>query len=312
VSAPLPPARVIDPAGLAALFEQLRAAIRRRGFSPHTLRAYEAWGRRFVLFHKRRHPEALGASDVLSFLNATAPSDRASAATRNQALNALMFLYREVLGRDLAPALRHSRAKASQRVPLVLTRGEVEGLLRRLRHPCRLLVAILYGSGLRLAEGCRLRIRDVDFSRDQITVRDGKGRKDRATLLPVRLRQPLREHVDRISRQHQADVAVGGGFVPMPSTLASAGWRTTRDLPWQWLSPATAAASTAAPASCAGPTCTTTSSNGSSPSPFAPQESPSLRRVTRCATRSPRTSTRPVATSARSRTFSATRTSRRP
>jgi integron integrase len=235
VSASLPPSRVVDAAELAALFERLRAAVRRLGFSPHTLRAYEAWSRRFLLFHKRRSLESLGASEVLSFLNATAHSDRASAATRNQALNALVFLYREVLGRDLAPALRASRAKPSQRVPLVLTRSEVESLLRRLRHPYRLLVAILYGSGLRLAECCCLRIRDVDFARDQITVRDGKGRKDRTTLLPSRLRQPLREHVDRVTRQHQADVALGGGFVPMPSTLASAGWRTTRDLPWQWL-----------------------------------------------------------------------------
>lgn len=236
-SNPIPPARGLAPAERAALLERLRAAIRHRGFSPHTLRAYEAWASRFLLFQKGRHPEALGVGDILGFLDATARSDRASASTRNQALHALVFFYRNVLGRDLAPALRSSRVRPSQRVPLVLTRGEIEGVLRRLRPPHRLLVAILYGSGLRLSECCSLRIRDIDFAREQITVRDGKGRKDRVTLLPERLRHPLREHVDRVAHQHQADAALGGGLVSMPSTLSSAGWRTTRDLPWQWLFP---------------------------------------------------------------------------
>jgi integron integrase len=216
---------------------RLQGAIERRHFSRNTLRAYEGWIRRFALFHRRRDPEALGAAAVESFLNETTRSDRASASTRNQALDAILFFYREVFSHDLGPSLRAARAKPSARVPLVLTRPEVEGILRHLRDPCRLPVAVLYGSGLRLAECCRLRVRDVDFARDQITVRDGKGRKDRNTLLPARLRVPLRQQVDRVSRQLQSDIAMGGGYVSMPASLATAGWRTTRDLPWQWLFP---------------------------------------------------------------------------
>jgi integron integrase len=237
VSDSLPRARTLTAAELATLLERLRAAIQLRHFSPHTQRAYEAWTRRFVLFHRWRDPGALDVADVERFLDAATPAARTSPSTRNQALNAMVFLYREVLGRDHRAALRRARAKPSARVPLVLARSEVEAILRHLRHPYRLLVAVLYGSGLRLAEGCRLRVRDIDLSRDQITVRDGKGCKDRTTVLPARLKPPLREHMTRIARQHQSDLAVGGGSVPMPSSLAGAGWHATRDLPWQWLFP---------------------------------------------------------------------------
>jgi integron integrase len=230
-------AQALGPAGLAALLEQLRGVILRRHFSPHTLRAYEAWVRRFVSFHHHRDPLQLGVGEVRAFLDQTACRGRVSASTRNQALNALLFLYREVLDRDLAglgPALR---AKAATRTPLVLARPEIEAVLRQLRGQSRLIVAVLYGSGLRLSECCRLRVRDLDFEREQITVHDGKGRKDRTTLLPSRLRQPLREHLDRVARQHQADIESGGGLVPMPATLVGAGWRTSRDWPWQWIFP---------------------------------------------------------------------------
>jgi integron integrase len=237
VSGPTPAARGLTPPELAALLGRLRAALQARHFSPHTQRAYEAWTRRFVLFHKRRDPGSLGAPDVGRFLDETTRADRASASTRNQALNAIVFLFHEVLGRDLRAALRYARVKPSARVPLVLARDEVEAVLRQLRPPHRLLVAVLYGSGLRLAEGCRLRVRDIDLARDQIVVRDGKGRKDRTTLLPARLKAPLRQQVARVTEQHRSDLALGAGFVSMPANLAGVGWHTTRDPIWQWLFP---------------------------------------------------------------------------
>ncbi len=227
---------------LAALVERLRSAIRRRHFSAHTLRAYEAWVRRYVLFHDRRDPGHLGAAEVRQFLDHTTRRGRASPSTRNQALNALLFLYRDVLERDLAAdrALL-PRAKPSSHVPLVLATSEVEAILQRLHGPCRLVVAVLYGSGLRVSECCRLRVRDVDFARGQIIVRDGKGGKDRVTLLPESLRQPLREHLDGVACQHQADLVRGAGFVPLPGDATDPRRRTSHAWPWQWVFPAATA-----------------------------------------------------------------------
>ena len=228
---------MLTPAGLAAILELLDAAVRQRHFSPHTLRAYQAWVRRFVLFHRRRDPRQLGIVDVREFLDQVARRAHASASTRNQALQALVFLYRDVLGQDLGPGALALRAKRATRVPLLLTRAEVEDVINRLRAPYRLVVSVLYGSGLRLSEACRLRVRDIDLAREQITVRGGKGQKDRVTLLPAKLRQPLREQLVRVAEQHQSDVALGGGYAPMPATLAKAGWHTSGDWPWQWVFP---------------------------------------------------------------------------
>jgi integron integrase len=244
VSASSPPPRVhrLDPGERTALLERLRAVALRRGLSPHTLRAYEAWARRFLIFQRDRDPAELDAAEVRRFLDHATVRGRASAATRNQALNALRFLYREVVGRELAVDLGPPlHAKPSSRSPLVLARSEVEAVFKHLRGTCRLVVAILYGSGLRLSECCRLRVRDVDFARDQITVRDGKGLKDRVTLLPARLKQPLRAHLDRVACLHQADLLRGAGHVPIPSNPSVAGQRTSGDWPWQWVFPAAVA-----------------------------------------------------------------------
>lgn len=230
--------RTLQPGELEALVERLRAEIQRRHFSAHTLRAYEAWIRRFVLFHRRRDPRLLGVGEVRRFLDHATQRGQVGPSTRNQALHALVFLYRDVLGQDLgAAAAAALRARQTTRTPQVLARQEVEAILARLRGPYRLIVALLYGSGLRLSEGCQLRVRDLDFARDQIIVRDGKGQKDRATLMPARLKNPLREHLTRVAQQHNHDVEMGGGFADMPATLASAGWRTSRDWPWQWVFP---------------------------------------------------------------------------
>ncbi len=232
----------LERAELEAILEHLRAAIRQRHFSPHTLRAYEAWVRRFLLFHRPRHPAQLGGPAVRAFLDYTTRSGRASASTRNQALNALQFLYRAVLEQELrvepGPPLR---AKPSSRAPLVLARPEIEAILKQLRGSLRLAVALLYGSGLRLSECCRLRVRDVDFARDQITARDGKGEKDRVTLLPATLKRPLREHLDCVACLHQADLVRGAGSAPPPRLAATPGPSVCRSWPWQWVFPATAA-----------------------------------------------------------------------
>ncbi len=232
-TAPLP-----ETAGEAGeLMERLRAAVLRRGFSTHTLRAYERWARRFFLFHRWRRPQDLGVAEVSRFLDHPAGAGRASPSTRNQALNALTLLYRDVLGRELlgAPGAPR-RAKPSRRVPLVLSREEVEAILARLRGPVRHLAALLYGSGLRLSEACRLRVRDVDFARDQILVHDGKGQKDRITLLPKSLRLPLREHLDTVARLHQEDVLSGAMRAPLPGAPLGTGSGTS--WPRQWVFPA--------------------------------------------------------------------------
>lgn len=237
--APAGPGESPAPADLDPIVVRLRQAIRRRGYSPNTRRAYEGWVVRFLRFHRDRTPAELGAAEARSFLDDATRSGRASASTRNQAVNALAFLYREVLGRPLEPGAGPAlRAAPSRRVPLVLARVEVEAVLRHVRTGCRLLVALLYGSGLRLSEACRLRVRDVDFARDQIVVREGKGGRDRVTLLPARLKAPLRQQLDRVSCLHQADLVRGIGQAP--TTTRGAGQREPVSDDWrcQWVFPA--------------------------------------------------------------------------
>jgi integron integrase len=219
--------------GRSELIERLRVAVVRRRLSPHTLRAYEAWVQRFLLFHRARRPTQLGEAQLRQFLDHTTRSGRASAATRNQAVTALVFFCREVLGLKLEPG-GTLRAKPSSRVPLVLERSEIEALLRHLRHPSRLVVCLLYGSGLRLSEGCRLRVGDVDFARNQILVRDAKGMKDRVTLLPAGIKDALRDQIDRAACLHQADLVRGAGLVPT-SGGAHHAKRTRSDWAWQWV-----------------------------------------------------------------------------
>jgi integron integrase len=230
--------RVLDRAAVSALVERLRTAARTRHFSPHTERAYDAWSRRFILFHRRRDPVDLGVPEIRQFLGYLVETRRVSPSTQNQALNALLFLYREVLGRELGRLGPILRAKAAVRAPLVLSWQEVESILQHLRGTPRMMVALIYGSGLRLSECCRLRVRDLDFTRFQLTVRDGKGEKDRVTLLPSRLQLPLQKHLESIALQHRQDLDSGSGLVAMPPAVAHAGWRASRDWPWQWVFPA--------------------------------------------------------------------------
>jgi len=221
------------------LSERARAAMRRRAFSPRTEEAYLGWMRRYHEFHGRRDPAALGADHVTAFLNHLATHGRAAAATQNQALAALLFLYRDVLGIDLPWLEGLVHAKTPIRLPVVLTRQEVRALLARIDGVPRLMATLLYGCGLRLLECCRLRVKDLDFGRNQINVRRGKGDKDRQTMLPQSLKAELAHHLDRARAQHAHDLAAGAGWVELPGALATKLPNAGREWPWQWVFPAT-------------------------------------------------------------------------
>lgn len=221
------------------LSERAREAMRLRHFRPRTEEAYLGWMRRYHDFHGRRDPAALGQEQVTAFLNALATQRHVAASTQNQALAALLFLYREVLGIQLPwlEDLVHARSPA--RLPVVLTRAEVRAVLERMEGEPRLMVTLLYGCGLRLLECCRLRVKDVDFGRNQITVRRGKGDKDRATMLPISAKPQLAAHLERMRSQHERDLASGAGWVELPGALAKKVPSAGREWPWQWVFPAT-------------------------------------------------------------------------
>jgi integron integrase len=229
-SAPGDPPRLLD---------RVRLTIRRRHLSPRTEQAYVAWARRFILFHGKRHPGEMGEAEIARFLSSLADHSRVSASTQNQALSALLFLYQEVLGRRLSWLKDVARAKKPLRLPVVLTRAEVEAVLARLDGVPRLMATLLYGAGLRLMDCCRLRVKDLDFGRNEITVRDGKGQKDRVTLLPRLLRQPLLDHLAKVRALHARDVASGRGRTPLPGALDRKYPNAALEWGWQWVFPAT-------------------------------------------------------------------------
>jgi integron integrase len=186
-----------------------------------------------------RHPAELGEEDVTRFLSGLAEAGGVSGSTQTQALSAILFLYRKVLGTELPWLERLVRAPKRSRLPVVLTRDEVSHLMRQLEGPVRLVATLLYGSGLRLLECLRLRVKDIDFEADQVTVRGGKGDKDRVTMLPNSIKPDLRRHLARVKAQHERDVASGGGEVELPTALARKFPKAGRDWRWQWVFPAT-------------------------------------------------------------------------
>lgn len=220
------------------LLDEVRAAIRARHYSLRTEEAYVGWIRRYIVHHGRRHPATLGAADITAFLTALAVERRVSASTQNQAMAALLFLYREVLG--CAPQWLEGvvRARRPRRLPVVLGRGEVERLLGALRGVAWLLAALLYGTGMRLSECLRLRVKDLDWARHEIVVREGKGAKDRVTMLPRALEPALAAHLERVLQLHQADLAAGLGAVALPGALALKYPGAAREWGWQWVFPA--------------------------------------------------------------------------
>ncbi len=221
------------------LLDRVRAAIAARHYSRRTEKAYVQWAKRYILFHGKRHPADMGAPEVTAFLSALAVDGRVAASTQNQALSALLFLYRDVLALDLPWLDEIVRAKRPVRLPVVLTRQEVRAVLQRLDGPPRLMACLLYGAGLRVLECCRLRIQDVDLASRQITVRGGKGDKDRVTMLPAIVAGDLARHLAAVRAQHLDDVARGAGWVELPTALLRKYPHAGREWVWQWVFPAT-------------------------------------------------------------------------
>jgi integron integrase len=217
----------------------MRQALEVRRYSPRTIEAYLPWVRRFIRFHRMRHPVELGAPEVSGFLSHLASQRGVAASTQNQALAAILFLYTVVLGRSLEDVSEFVRAKRPATLPVVLSQREVTRLLEHLRGVFRLMAGLLYGSGLRLLECCELRIKDISLDRGEIVVRQGKGAKDRITTLPQRLQSTLRGHLDQVKRLHDQDLARAAGWVALPMGLANKLPSAGCEWPWQWVFPAT-------------------------------------------------------------------------
>ena len=219
------------------LLELFREAMRVRHYSKRTEDTYCAWVKRYVHFHNMRHPKEMGEPEINAFLTHLAVAGKVSASTQNQALSALLFLYRNVIGKEVGDLGHVIRARKPIHLPVVLTREEVKALLDQLSGDKWLMASLMYGSGLRLMECLRLRVQDIDFSRNEIMVRDGKGAKDRITMLPESLKKPLGDHLKNVKSMHDKDLADGWGRVLLPGALdrkypnAPSEWR------WQWVFP---------------------------------------------------------------------------
>jgi integron integrase len=223
--------------GKPRLRERLREAMRRRNYSRRTEQAYWFWIRWFIRRHGMRHPGEMGAVEVEAFLSWLAAERNVAAATQNQALSALLFLYKEVLGQDLPWFKDLVRAKRPVRIPAVLSRAEVARLLSAMQGAKWLMASLLYGAGLRQIECLQLRVKDVDFAYRQILVRDSKGAKDRVTMLPEGAAQPLQAHLGRVRMLHQRDLAAGHGEVSLPYALARKYPRAGHEWSWQFVFP---------------------------------------------------------------------------
>ena len=216
----------------------VRTILRTRHYSLRTEEVYLGWMRRFILFHRKRHPAEMGGAEVAAFLNHLAGSRSVAAATQNQALNALLFLYRVVLERELGVLEGLERVQRPPKLPVVLERGEVEAVLTGLTGQYRLMGELLYGSGLRLLECLRLRVKDVDLRYLQITLRQAKGGKDRVTMLPVKVVPALREHLEKVQAAHARELAAGFGTVWLPEAYERKNPGALRAWAWQWVFPA--------------------------------------------------------------------------
>ena len=224
---------------MSHLLDQVRERIRLKNYSPKTATAYTTWIRRFIKHHDHRHPSTMGAAEVTAFLNDLANRRQVAASTQNQALSAIIFLYREVLGHDLPWLDGLVRAKRPARLPTVLTVEELQAVLGCMGGLPSLVARLLYGSGLRLMEGLRLRVQDLDLVRREILVRRGKGQRDRVTMLPASLVAPLEKQLAEAGGQHRRDLREGAGRVEMPRLLAEKYPRANAEWRWQWVFPGT-------------------------------------------------------------------------
>lgn len=220
------------------LLDQVRDRIRAKHYSYRTEQAYLNWIRRFILHHEKRHPCDMGHTEISAFLTYLATQRRVAASTQNQALAAILFLYREVLDREVGELEGLVRAKRPARLPCVLSREEVRAVLERLDGTCRLMASLLYGSGLRLTECTRLRVKDVDIAHHQLIIRDGKGRKDRVTVLADRVSFDLERHIEEVRRLHERDVRDGYGRVSLPYALRRKYPNADHEIGWQHVFPA--------------------------------------------------------------------------
>jgi len=221
------------------LFDRVRDAIRTRHYSRRTEEAYLAWIRRYILFHGKRHPAEMGAAEMTQFLTSLAVRRKVAASTQNQALSALLFLYREVLGQEVPWLDGIVHAKRPRRLPVVLTREEIRAVLGQLNGVPRLMALLLYGAGLRVLECARLRVKDIDFASNQIVVRAGKGDRDRVTMLPAAVKADLARHLELVRRQYDQDLKRGAGWVELPGALMRKYPNAGREWGWQWVFPAT-------------------------------------------------------------------------
>ncbi len=220
------------------LLDRVRDALRVRHMSLRTEKAYLHWIRRYILFHGKRHPKEMGETEINAFLTHLAVEGQVSASTQTQALCALLFLYRTVLEKEVGELEGLVRARRRRKLPVVLTAEEVKSVLARLQGDERLFLSLLYGTGMRLAEALRLRVKDVDFSYDQILVRDGKGAKDRVTMLPASLKAGLAAHLKKVKRLHEADLGEGRGRVHLPYALDRKYPGAAGEWGWQYVFPA--------------------------------------------------------------------------
>lgn len=219
------------------LLDQVRGKIRLKHYSIRTEQAYVDWIKRYILHFDKQHPKDLGAAEVEQFLTYLAVVGKVAASTQNQAKSALLFLYKEVLGLELPWLDDVERAKAPKRLPVVLTPQEVQAILKQLQGTNHLVVSLLYGTGMRILEVLRLRVKDVDFARREILIRDGKGFKDRVTMLPVSVIEPLKAHLERVKSLHEQDLQAGYGAVYMPNALDKKYPYAARDWVWQYVFP---------------------------------------------------------------------------
>jgi len=235
-----PESGAATPAQSKKLLEQVRDEMRLRRYSLRTEKAYTDWIKRYVRFHRMQSRADLedGTAKVSAFLSHLAVEGRVAVATQKQALNALVFLYEQVLKVKLGDLGDYARPKRPARLPVVLSQGEVQRLLERMEGTAQLIGRLLYGTGMRLMEAMRLRVKDVDFDRGQIVIRDGKGEKDRVTMLPDRLKAELQMHLARVRALHEEDLAAGSGTVYLPYALERKYPNANREWVWQWVFPA--------------------------------------------------------------------------
>jgi integron integrase len=220
------------------LLDLVRQKIRLKHYSIRTEQAYADWIRRFILFHNKRHPASMGVPEIRAFLSHLAVERKVAASTQRQALNAIVFLYREILDQEVGWLGEIEQAKRPERLPVVFSRAEVRALLAHLDGQHWLMASLLYGAGIRLMECVRLRVKDVDFTYRQILVRDGKGQKDRVTTLPQTLLEPLKQHLEKVKDLHDQDLAEGFGDVYLPFALARKYTSASHEWAWQYVFPA--------------------------------------------------------------------------